>query len=238
MKCKLNYLISSISFFILFNIFVTMKTSAITPTITQKPTGGPTSEPSIAEEDIKKSLIERLKKAAEQKSDEVGSILGAKTKTAVVGRLADIVNSTLTISTDDGSEEMVATDDGTTFIRNNKTAKATDMQIGEFVIAMGYRNDKDILEAKRIVTGNTPPVVPDRSVILGTVGEINSKNRTFELMEGDNKYEVTVSKKISLDWNKLKDGDRMVIIGEKDKNNAKLLSLKAYKIVDFPTSSE
>lgn len=224
MKRKLNYILSSILFVILFNIIITMKTNAVTLT----------AEPTVAEEDIKKSLIERLKKAAEQKSDEVGSILGAKTKLAVLGTLADIVNDTLTIDTDDNSEGMVATDETTAFIKNNKTAKSTDMQIGEFIIAMGYKNDKNILEAKRIVAGNTPPAVPDRSVILGTVTEIDSKNRTFELTEGDNKYEVTVSKKITLDFNKLKDEDRMVIIGEKDENDGKFLSLKAYKVVDFP----
>lgn len=240
MKRNLTYLLSSLLFIILFNIFITMKTSAVIPAITP-PTGGPadgsltpTAEPSIAEEDIKKSLIERLKKAAEQKSGEAGSILGAKAKVAVLGTLGDIVNDALTINTDDNSEGMVATDETTTYVRNNKTAKAEDMRIGEFLIAMGYKNDKDILEAKRIVAGNTPPIVTDRSVVLGTVGEIDSKNRTFELAENGNKYGVTVSKKISLDWDKLKDRDRIVIIGEKDENDDKSLSLKAYKIVDFP----
>lgn len=232
---KLNYPILSLILFILFNIIISAKVGAVAPTITHPPAGGLTltPEPTVAEEDIRKSLIERLKKAAEQKSDEVGSILGAKAKAAVLGTLIDIANDTLTIDTGDSSEGMVATDDATTYVRNSKTAKAEDMQIGEFVIAMGYKNDKDILEAKRIVAGNTPPLAPDRSVILGTIGEIDSKNRTFGLTEGSNKYEVTVAKKISLDWDKLKDGNRIVIIASKGENGNKPLLLKAYKTISF-----
>lgn len=232
---KRNYINTLLSFIIviLFNIFLTADTIAVSPTITPKLSPSPTAEPSVAEEDIRNSLIERLKKAAEQKSDEVGSILGAGTKVSVMGTLSDIATGTLTINTSDDSEGMVATNEQTAFVRNNKPVKPEEMRIGEFIIAMGYKNDRDILEARRVVVGNDPPVIPDRLVILGVIGEIDSKNRTFELMDNENKYEVTVAKKVSLDFNKLKDGGRMIIIAEKMKDDEKLLSLKVYKDVNF-----
>src|SRR3990167_10348302 len=62
---------------------------AQSPTPTVKPTKTVSPTPTISEEEVKNSLQERLKKAAQEKGEAADQVLGAKNKLAVVGKLSD-----------------------------------------------------------------------------------------------------------------------------------------------------
>src|SRR3989338_9146160 len=157
------------------------RVSAQSPTLTQAAT------PTISEEEVKNSLQERLKKAAQEKGEAADQVLGAKNKLAVVGKLSDVSNSTLTIRARGETNELVTTDNETTFVRNNKTVKREDIQIGDWVIVMGYRGDNgnSVVVAKRVVAKDKQTDYPKRTVVKGKVTgdrlQVKGGGKTFKI---------------------------------------------------------
>ncbi|MBI4035015.1 MAG: hypothetical protein HY381_01300 [Candidatus Chisholmbacteria bacterium] len=133
--------------------------------------------PQLVEENIKK----RLDRVVEEKATESGQILAEKTllKKAYVGTLKDIANQTLTLETKLTTRQ-VSVSGTTTFVQDpgRKPLKASDLELGKTIIAMGFVNGTGVMEARRIVVLSEPPSVPSRQVYLATITEINTaKNR-------------------------------------------------------------
>jgi hypothetical protein len=197
----------------------------------------------VSEEEVIESLQERLKRAAEEKSEEAEEILSSPTKTAVVGKLTDIANETLTIETREEAEELVASNEDTTFVRGGKTVKLQDIQIDDFVIAMGYRNGNEVLEAKRVVATTKPQDRPQRTILLATVAEINIKNKTLTVTDtkpvelgGTDTYTIIVPKSSDFDFDELEENTKLIITALPDKNDEFSLTLRTYKIISSSDS--
>ncbi len=211
------------------------------------PTPTVAAEPTISEEDVKNSLQERLKKAAQEKGEAADQVLGAKNKLAVVGKLSDVSNNTLTIRARGETNELVTTDNETVFIRNNKTVKREDIQIGDWVIAMGYRGDNgnSVVVAKRVVAKDKQTEYPKRTAVKGKVTsdkipaspagrQVASDKKTFKIeAEGAKKeiFTVIVTAKSKIATDDIGEGKTVVLIGEPDKNDAAKLTVKAMKIL-------
>lgn len=195
------------------------------------------SPAAVSEEEVRESLKDRLKKASEEKSSQAMKVLGAQTKTAVLGKLTDITNSTLAITTREENEELVALNDETVFVRNGKTAAAADLQIGDFIIAMGNVNGDKILSARRVVAIDKEPARPSRVILLAKVDEINSDKGRFSAIEerpaeldGPQTYQVKVQKSVKFDWEQINSGQTIILIGIPDPDGERLLNLRAFKL--------
>ena len=206
----------------------------------QSPTPTQAATPTISEDEVKNSLQERLKKTAQEKGDKADQVLGAKNKLAVVGKLSDVSNNTLTIRTRGETNELVTTDAETTFVRNNKTVKREDIQIGDWVIAMGYRGDNgnSVVIAKRVVAKDKQTEYPKRVSIMGKVTsdkmQVTSDKKTFKIEADGGKKEiftVTVTAKSKITTDDIGEGKTVVLIGEPDKNDENKLTLKAIRIL-------
>ncbi len=203
-----------------------------TPTVAATPT--------ISEEEINNSLQERIKKAVEVGGDKADQVLGAKNKLAVVGKLSDVSNNTLTVRARGETNELVTTGSETTFVRNGKTAKREDIQIGDWVIAMGQRGDNgnSVVVAKRVVAKDKPTEYPKRTAVKGKVTsdklQVTSDKKTFKIETVGEKAEVftaTVTAKSKIATDGIGEGKTVVLIGEPDKNDAAKLTVKAIKIL-------
>ena len=213
---------------------------AQSPTPTVKPTKTVSPTPTISEEEVKNSLQERLKKAAQEKGEAADQVLGAKNKLAVVGKLSDVSNNTLTIRARGETNELVTTDNETTFVRNGKAAKREDIQIGDWIIAMGYRgeNGNSVVVAKRVVAKDKPTEYPKRVAVMGKVTsdkfQVTSDKKTFKIETAGGKAEVftvTVTTKSKIATDDIGEGKTVVLIGEPDKNDATKLTVKAIKVL-------
>ncbi len=218
---------------LLLIILFPMRIFALSPTPTQAAT------PTISEDDVKNSLQERLKKAAQEKGEKADQVLGAKNKLAVVGKLSDVSNNTLTIRARGETNELVTTDNETTFIRSNKTVKREDIQIGDWVIAMGQRGDNgnSVVIAKRVVAKDKQTEYPKRVAVKGKITgdrlQVTGGGKTFKIeAEGAKKeiFTVTVTTKSKIATDDIGEGKTVVLIGEPDKNDPAKLTVKAMKV--------
>lgn len=227
MKKLLRFILLSCLF---FPLLASSEVSAQSPTPTKAAT------PTISEEEVKNSLQERLKKAAQEKGEKAEAVLGAKNKLAVVGKLSDVSNNALTIRVRGETNELVTTDNETTFVRNNKTVKREDVQIGDWVIAMGYRGDNgnSVVVAKRVVAKDKQTEYPKRITVRGTVKMVQTAKKNFVLEPDGAKpagYTVAIPSKSEIKISDIPEGKTAVIIGEPDKTDAAKLILKAIKIL-------
>jgi len=216
---------------LLLSLIIPLQTAfALSPTPTQAAT------PTISEDEVKNSLQERLKKAAQEKGEKADQVLGAKNKLAVVGKLSDVSNNTLTIRAGGETNELVTTNNETAFIRNNKTVKREDIQIGDWVIAMGYRGDNgnSVVVVKRVVAKDKQTEYPKRTAVKGIIKSVQTNKKTFILNSEGAKsvsYTVNIPSKSEIKISDVQEGKTVVLIGEPDKNDDTKLTVKAMKIL-------
>jgi len=102
---------------------------------------------------------------------------------------------TQTVVSDPFDPEMV----GGKFAKQTATAsstlKASDLAIGDYVLAMGTRDANNVLSARRIVV-TTQPTYTDPTIYLGKITQASDKSLTVE--KGTESVSVAVSKQIKI----------------------------------------
>lgn len=209
-----------------------------TPSVSGKPSPTPavTLQPTVSATDIRESLQDRLRKAAEEQSGVAGQIFNTNEKRAIVGTLKDLTNNTLTIQLKAGGTKLAALTEKTVFVRKGKTAPQSDLVIGDYTIAMGYMNGNNLLEARRVVAVEKPTERTPRKIFIGTVTAVDAKRKSFTVVSdrpaelgGPETLSVIVSKSIDIDLSKLKADMKMIIVGVPDEKTPSSLTLTAYK---------
>ena len=130
---------------------------------------------------------------------------------AYLGTVTDIAEKTIQLKTDSGTIEQVsASDEELTVIKQGPTAKEvklTDIAIGDYIAAMGYRNGNHVLNAKRILI-TQPSAVPQIKIYYGKVKSISKK----EIIVNENdKAAVAATTKLSN--KKTKAEDTVIVVG-------------------------
>ena len=130
---------------------------------------------------------------------------------AYLGTVTDIAEKTIQLKTDTGTIEQVSAEDVNLTVVDQKPTvkevKFTDIAIGDYIVAMGYRNGNHVLDAKRILI--TDPSSPTKiKIILGVVKSITKK----EIIINENdKWVINTSTKLS---NKnIKAGNTVIVVG-------------------------
>lgn len=101
---------------------------------------------------------------------------------AYLGVVTDITDSTIQIKALNGEiKQITAKAEEVTVIKTGKTnkeVKLTDIGIGDFIVAMGYKNGNQVLTAQRILI--TEPVIEPRSkATYGAVSAVSVKSVTI-----------------------------------------------------------
>jgi len=112
---------------------------------------------------------------------------------------------------------------------------------------MGYINrlDPDTLEIKRLVVQETPSPIT-RESFFGLVGDISSEEEVFVLTQGDLVLEVLAKKAglsyqdedgkiVSGKFSRLKEQDRVVMVGRRQDDNGRIEATKIHIVT--PASS-
>lgn len=105
---------------------------------------------------------------------------------AYIGTVTDIVDSTIQIKSTDSQIQQIATTNKEISVVNtkgssNKAVKLTDIAIGDFIVAMGFIDGQDVLDAQRILVTDSP-VKSQISVAIQNVEEVTKKS--LKLSEG------------------------------------------------------
>jgi len=97
---------------------------------------------------------------------------------AYLGTVTDIAEKTIQLKTDAGSIEQVSAEDEEIKVINQnpspKEVKFADIAIGDYIVAMGYKNGNGVLNAKRILI-TAPSSFPQIKVVYGKVMSISKK---------------------------------------------------------------
>jgi len=146
---------------------------------------------------------------------------------AYLGTVTDIAEKTIQLKTDSGAIEQVSAED---LPAGKAGVKLTDIAIGDYIIAMGYRNGNHVLNAKRILITQPTPV-PQIKIIYGKVKSISKKEI---MVNEDDKAAVATTTKLSN--KKTKAEDTVIVVGTtiKDVFTARTIFL-VESTVPFPT---
>lgn len=217
-------------------VFITCWSLFIAPATAVSPTPEPT--PSIAKE-IKERVQERINSIKQQ----------GKTK-AFWGTFKKRTDSTLVLDTA-GGEKRVKTDDQTIFVNfSKKEIKISELEIGNFIIALGYWQENESIIAKRvIVLAKEPKPSPERRAVLGKVSEIDKSKKILTIVQLPKKTNINIqvesstviTKKVDKSVKKvlfaaIEVDDQIIAVGSK-KADAGILSAKIIHATPTPTTT-
>ena len=123
----------------------------------------------FAQDDATPSVRDLVREKVKEKLDSI-----IKKPMAVVGTLSQITDKTLEIKTAmDQKTALVATGEDTKFFQitkgKRKEAKAEDLALGQNILALGYKNDKGVLEARRLIISDVPLLENKKQTAYGVV---------------------------------------------------------------------
>jgi len=198
------------------------------------------TQASQEKEDRIRKEVEAIVRNAQQGSLEEG----LEVKRAFCGNLKshDLEVDTLVIENSKGEKKTITYDDETVFLGISRSkVKADDLELGSFVIAMGYANrlSPESLAAKRVVVQETPmPIV--RQSFFGEIDDISEEEKVFVLSPKKGKDvleviadEATIKRRENgkvkkAQFSDIAKADRVVLVGEKDKNDNRIKAVLIY----------
>jgi hypothetical protein len=161
---------------------------------------------SVYAQDSTKSS-ETIRQKVEEKVNQV-----LKSPRAYIGTVTDISETTIQInkfvfkpeSEKSGEILQISTGDDTVFVSSKtstRNIKRTDLAIGDFIIAMGYKNGNSVLEAKRISVIDTPQLTK-RTSIMAEVKKTTSKDIQITPLNGDEIITIKSTKSLIVSYEK------------------------------------
>jgi hypothetical protein len=139
------------------------------------------AKPTQAPTEVAESTDSIRQKVQEKVEDALNS------PTAYLGTVTDISEGSIQLKSASGEINQVSSSDTPTVVKDGKspkTVKLTDIAIGDFIVAMGYRNGNHVLTAKRILI-TTPPDPTGRKAVYGNVASVTKTGLTLETKQGD-----------------------------------------------------
>lgn len=119
-----------------------------------------------------------------------------KNPKAYMGTITDKTTDSLQIKTDGGEIQQAQVDETTSFVKFGKTStkvKFDDVAIGDYTIAMGFRDSSGVLDARRILL--TSPGQPiKKQVLFGTVSSVTKDSITMQDKLTNQEYEIKSGK--------------------------------------------
>lgn len=222
-------------FFILFSLLFP------TSTFSQEATVTPTQAPNKA---VLEMVQQKVKDMLEQSG--IGATSTSTGPKFLMGTITQINPTQITINYKNESKTITITTD-TVFIdaKRNKT-KIDSLKAGQDILAMGYYDQLNNLEAKRVVITDLKTIENKNQIILGKIVDISQASPVFVLIPIKNKdiqYQIKTDAKTEifnqdnnkLTIDKLKSGQKIVVIIQPDAKIAKTFYVS--KIITFTTAN-
>lgn len=95
--------------------------------------------------------------------------------------------------------------------------KSSDLAIGDFIVAMGYKNGNDVLKGERILI-TTAVELTTRTAVFGEPSEITKKSLTLTAASGKEWTVEFGTKWVGPELNEIEEGDRIMIVGTAEGN--------------------
>jgi len=152
------------------------------------PSPSVTSEPNTATQEVREKVQEKVDSARNAPKFYMGTI-------------TDKLEASLEIKDLNSEIKQVSIDlENVTFVKITKTkqeVKFSDVAIGDFIVAMGFRNGNGVLEAIRILITNEFKE-SQREILLGTASNVKKSEFIFASQKGSDSFAIKDSKDLSI----------------------------------------
>lgn len=188
--------------------------------------------------------VKEIREAVKEKVREEIQQTQKGQKKAFVGEITEISNSTLVLEARSGEQQAEIDDEATILNIKKSKIEFEDLEIGNYVIAMGYLGENEVLQAKRVVVTKEPKT-STRQVVVGRVTDIsddekiitvkNEKKGVVYMVEATSK--TTITQKLEEDeieevkFGQIEEGDWLVTIGTPTENEEKIITAKLIHLV-------
>jgi hypothetical protein len=143
-----------------------------------------------------------------------------------IGTVTDITNSIIQIKNSDGDIQQISAAENATFVdtRNDevKTIKSTDVAIGDFIIALGYKGTNNIMSSTRIIISDAIKESTKKAV-FGTVTSKEVGRITIKNQKTNESVTITPENTLQIEgvlrFSLISEGDKIIATGDfKDAN--------------------
>ena len=172
-------------------------------------------------------------------------------KKAFVGEIAEVSNSTLTLETRSGEQQVEVDEEAIIIGKNRSEIDFEDLEIGNYVIAMGYLDENEVLQTKRVAVTEKLKVLTQQ-VAAGKVTDIsadeniitvkNEKKGVIYTVEATTK--TTITQKTNdgeaekIKFSEIEENDWLVAIGTSTENEEKIITAKLIHVIPDKSKSE
>ncbi len=179
---------------------------------------------STSESDIRQKVIKKVEEVL-------------KKPKAYIGIVTDISSNNLQIKSDSSEIQQISVTPGQITVikagKVNKEIKLTDVAIGDFIVAMGFKNGNNVLNAKRILS-TSALASPTASSHYGTVSKTDKKSLTLRTLSTGQETQIVVdkntdinelkgTKSVSLTLSDINEEDLVIVIIIKDTQKARTI---------------
>ncbi len=204
------------SLFLILFLFLIRPTNSFAQNTTVTPTIDPKAE------EIKK-MNEKIVQDMQTETNTVSTT----TPKSVVGTISQIKEDQIIVDDNNKNKTINITSD-TVYVdaKKNKT-KLSNLKSGQVILSMGYYNESGNFTAKRIVVTSLEAIQNKNEIIFGTIADISqttnvlvliplkNKNTQYQI-KTDSKTEVVDKSGNNLTVNKLKSGQKVVVVIQPD----------------------
>ena len=196
-------------------------------------------------EEVREMVTNKVKEIQQSGKDVLANI--STTPKSFIGTITKIDTNQITISYENEPKTITFTTE-TVFIdvKKNKT-KLENIKVGQDILVMGYFDQFNNLQAKRIVITDLKTIENKNEIVLGKIVDISQSSPVFVLIPIKNKetqYQIKTDSKseiIDKDGNKLtldklKSGQKIIVIIQPDAKIAKTFYVSKIITLDTPTA--
>jgi len=138
------------------------------------------SSSAIPKEKVMEEIKKQIEQGANQNLDKIKGVLEQQAKNKLygyAGKIKSIDQQTLTLDTSDGLKQVEVASSATIYKLSAKQVKTTitfdQIEIDEFIIALGSKEEKEVLLGKRLLVIPLPSPGLKRKIVTGQVTEID-----------------------------------------------------------------
>lgn len=190
------------------------------PSVKPSPSVSPSPSP-VSETEATENLKKRLQESLDLESNPTTT---SKAK-AYVGIVKDVIKDTIIMEDKDGKKDIKLQDD-TTIVRSpaGSTIKPDNIRIDDYIIAIGYPGETDILLGKRLIVSAEEIKPPAKVSAIGTVTKIGKNSLTLKLEDKDQLIATTTKTIIksavgTIEFSDLEVGDTLIYTANVDEDD-------------------
>lgn len=214
----------------------------ITPILAQEPTSSP-----VSEDEVKEKIKERLEQVVDEDLEKTKEELTKKAY-AWVGIVQSIEDKSLLIKT--AADEKRAKIDNEAHIykvvtgKGRTSIKFEDIEEDQYCIAMGFKEEEEIILTKRVIVLDEAPTATKRDLISGKVEEVDVDEKEVTVQKNGEASTINLGKaKLKISGIKsptvedIQIGDYLTAVVTLDKND-KIDAVKVVLIIPGETNPQ